>query len=159
MEVLVLPDNFAIFPIPNKDALARYIASHSQDLYQAFDKSSYGRASKDGWSSLTHPGTTNLQDPYQALIERQSKSKKTVTIGVPPPLEGFQLATCVPKLLLFLSDQEEEEDPNLKLLSVTPHMVAAEPPKKTARFSFETRDELLEFVFTPAFREILLSND
>lgn len=160
MEVLVLPDNYTIFPIPNKDALAHYIATHSHDLYQAFDKSSYGRASKDGWSSTTHPGTTNLQDPYQALIERQSKSKKAVTMGVPQPLEGFQLATCVPKLLCILSDQEEIDDKNLELLSVVkPHMVAAEPPNKSARFSFETRDDLLEFVFTPTFRDVLFSND
>jgi hypothetical protein len=142
MEVLILPDNYVFFPITgNKEALAQHIQTHGQDLYRSFDKSVYGRAAKDGWSTI--------QDPYQALIDRHTKNKKTANkpVVMPEPLEEFRLASCAPVLLGFLTDKPEEEENQV--------VEQEQERPKRARFEFETIEDLSNFVFNPQFPQLL----
>lgn len=156
-EVLILPDNWCIFPDTSPgDALVAYIYSHQQEIYQTFEKAYYGRATKDGWSPAS------LQDPYQALIERQAKSKKASP--VPNPLEGFTLSTCVPVLLNILSKpkegpdgtpmEEEEEEEEQEAPQVVINLDDKEETRKKPRFTFYDRDELMQFMYTPQFLDI-----
>jgi hypothetical protein len=141
MEVLIAPDNFVIFPIGNKEALAQHIQTHGQELYRAFDKSAYGRAGKDGWSTL--------QDPYEAFIQRYTKNRKTANkpVVMPELLQGYKLATCVSVLLKILSNEKESEH------------VAVEAEPKRARYEFETIEELSAFIFNPRFPQLLKDSE